>query len=65
MCKVSSHSPFAGLLVNGNDISWVSELSYFTRSHSEDHYQDMLTQPKSYEDLELEDIDPVFMIRKS
>ena len=51
--------------VNGNDTSWVSALSCFTRSHSEGDYQDMLTQPKSYEDLELEDIDPVFMIRKS
>ena len=51
--------------VSGNDICWVSALSCFTRSHSEDHYQDTLTQQESYKDLGLEDIDPVFMIKKS
>ncbi|XP_045643052.1 high affinity immunoglobulin epsilon receptor subunit beta-like isoform X1 [Ursus americanus] len=45
--------------VNGNEISWVSALSCVIRSHSEDPYQDLLTQPELYEDLVLQDIDPV------
>ncbi|XP_057173199.1 high affinity immunoglobulin epsilon receptor subunit beta-like [Ursus arctos] len=44
--------------VNGNEISWVSALSCVIRSHSEDPYQDLLTQPELYEDLVLQDIDP-------
>ncbi|XP_058999502.1 high affinity immunoglobulin epsilon receptor subunit beta-like isoform X3 [Mustela lutreola] len=45
--------------VHGNEISWISALSCLIRSHSEDPYQDLLTQPEIYEDLVLQDIDPV------
>ncbi|XP_032735011.1 high affinity immunoglobulin epsilon receptor subunit beta-like isoform X1 [Lontra canadensis] len=45
--------------VHGNEISWISALSCLIRSHSEDPYQDLLTQPEIYEDLALQDIDPV------
>ncbi|XP_046927475.1 uncharacterized protein LOC124505547 isoform X2 [Lynx rufus] len=45
--------------VDGKEISWASALSCLTRSHSEDPYQDLLTQPETYEDLVLQDIDQV------
>ncbi|XP_058545121.1 high affinity immunoglobulin epsilon receptor subunit beta-like isoform X2 [Neofelis nebulosa] len=45
--------------VDGNEISWASALSCLIRSHSEDPYQDLLTQPETYEDLVLQDIDQV------
>ncbi|XP_072601806.1 high affinity immunoglobulin epsilon receptor subunit beta-like isoform X2 [Vulpes vulpes] len=44
---------------NGSEISLVSALSCLIRTHSEDPYQDLLTQPQTYEDLVLQDIDPV------
>lgn len=45
--------------MNGSEMSLVSALSCLIRTHSEDPYQDLLTQPQTYEDLVLQDIDPV------
>ncbi|XP_030188323.1 uncharacterized protein LOC115525320 isoform X1 [Lynx canadensis] len=45
--------------MDGKEISWASALSCLIRSHSEDPYQDLLTQPETYEDLVLQDIDQV------
>ncbi|XP_039109525.1 high affinity immunoglobulin epsilon receptor subunit beta-like [Hyaena hyaena] len=45
--------------VDGNEVSWASALSCLIRSHSEDPYQDLLTQHEIYEDLVLQDIDLV------
>ncbi|XP_076971113.1 high affinity immunoglobulin epsilon receptor subunit beta-like [Tamandua tetradactyla] len=42
--------------VNGDSISWVSALRCLVKANSEDPYQDLLTTPAIYEELELQDI---------